>query len=93
MFTPIGRSDPATGQAVQFAQGILEGSATAFYEVDDDLKLRRFMLSNIPADFHRHYVERMNQFDPLHPKHAADRPFARIVEDKPGRFRAAPASV
>jgi len=78
MFTPVGRSDPATGQAVQFAKGILEGSATAFYEVDDDLKLRRFMLSNIPADFHRHYVEHMNQFDPLHPKHAADKPFARL---------------
>ncbi|MBR1177198.1 helix-turn-helix transcriptional regulator [Bradyrhizobium sp. KB893862 SZCCT0404] len=78
MFTPIGRSDSATGQAVQFAKGILEGSSTAFYEVDDDLKLTRFMLSNVSADFHRQYVESMNRLDPLHPKHAADKPFARL---------------
>ena len=78
MFTLMGRSDPATNQAVQFAKNILEGSATAFYEVDDDFTLNRFLLSGVPVDFHRQYVERMNQFDPLHPKHATDKPFARL---------------
>lgn len=78
MFTLMGRSDPATGQAIQFAKGILEGSATAFYEVDENLNLNRFMLSGIPVDFHRQYVERMNQFDPLHVKHAASKPFAML---------------
>ena len=78
MFMLVGRSDPATNQAVQFAKGILEGSGTAFYEVDDNLNLNRFLLTGIPVDFHRQYVERMNQFDPLHPKHAADKPFARL---------------
>lgn len=78
MFALMGRSDPATNKAVLFAQGILEGSATAFYEVDDDLNLSRFLLSGIPVEFHRQYVDRMNQFDPLHPRRAAHKTFARL---------------
>jgi DNA-binding CsgD family transcriptional regulator len=78
MFMLMGRSDPATSEAVQFAKGILEGSATAFYEVDDDFNLNRFLLSGIPLDFHRQYVNRMNQFDPLHPKRAAGKLFGRL---------------
>ncbi len=78
MFVLMGRSDPATNQAVQFAKGILQGTATAFYEVDDHLNLNRFLLSGIPVEFHRQYVERMNQFDPLHPKRAIDKPFDRL---------------
>lgn len=78
MFMLMGRSDPATNHAVQFAKGILEGSGTAFYEVDDHLNMNRFLLTGIPVEFHRQYVERMNQFDPLHPKRAANKPFARL---------------
>jgi len=78
MFVLMGRSDPATNQAVQFAKSILEGTATAFYEVDDNLNLNRFLLCGIPVEFHRQYVARMNQFDPLHPKRAADKPFERL---------------
>jgi ATP/maltotriose-dependent transcriptional regulator MalT len=36
------------------------------------------MLSNISEAFHRGYVDRMNQFDPLHPTRAADKAFARL---------------
>lgn len=32
MFMLVGRSDPSTNRAVQFAKGILDGSGTAFYE-------------------------------------------------------------
>ena len=78
MLMLMGRSDSATSQAVQFAKGIFDASATAFYEVDDNLNLNRFLLSGISADFHRHYVDRMNQFDPLHPKRTANKPFARL---------------
>lgn len=78
MIALMGRSDPATSQAVQFAKGILDASATAFYEVDEALNLNRFLLSGIPVDFHRQYMDRMNQFDPLHPKRAANEPFARL---------------
>ncbi len=80
MLMLMGRSDSATIQAVQFAKGILDASATAFYEVDDNLNLNRFLLSGISADFHRHYVDRMNQFDPLHPKRTANKPFARLSD-------------
>jgi ATP/maltotriose-dependent transcriptional regulator MalT len=76
----IGRSDPATIEAVQFAKGILEGSATAFYEVDDDCNLTRFLLSGIPEVFHRQYLEGMGQLDPLHPRHAAGLAVARLSE-------------
>lgn len=78
MFALMGRSDPATSQAIQFARGILDASATAFYEVDEALNLSRFLLSGIPVDFHRQYVDRMNQFDPLHPTRVAGEPFARL---------------
>ncbi len=76
----VGRSDPATSEAVQFAKGILEGSATAFYEVDEDCNLTRFLLSGIPAAFHRQYLEGMSRFDPLHPRHAAGLAVARLSE-------------
>jgi DNA-binding CsgD family transcriptional regulator len=88
MFTVMGRSDPATSQAIQFARGILEGSGAAFYEVDEDLNLNRFLLTGIPVDFHRQYVDRMNQFDPLHPKYAASKPFARLSIATDQRFTA-----
>ena len=78
MFALMGRSDPSTSQAIQFAKGILDASATAFYEVDEALNLNRFLLSGIPVDFHRQYMDRMNQFDPLHPRRAANKPFARL---------------
>ncbi|QWG11547.1 DNA-binding response regulator [Bradyrhizobium sediminis] len=78
MFALMGRADPAASQAIRFARGILDASATAFYEVDEGLNLNRFLLSGIPVDFHRQYVERMNQFDPLHPKRAASKPFALL---------------
>lgn len=76
----IGRSDPATSEAVQFAKGILDGSATAFYEVDEDNNLTRFLLSGIPEAFHRQYLEGMSAFDPLHPRHASGLAVARLSE-------------
>ncbi|MEN3346765.1 MAG: hypothetical protein V7632_400 [Bradyrhizobium sp.] len=79
MIALLGRSDPATMQAVQFARGILEGSATAFYEVDGNLNLNRFVLSSgVPAGFHDQYLAGMNRLDPLHPRSASNQPFARL---------------
>ena len=70
MLMLMGRSDLATSEAVHFAQSMLEGSATAFYEVDGGYDLRRFFLSGIPEPFHRQYLEGMSEFDPQHPRHA-----------------------
>jgi DNA-binding CsgD family transcriptional regulator len=79
MIALLGRSDPATKQAIQFARGILEGSATAFYEVDSNLNLNRFVLSSgIPAGFHEQYLAGMDRLDPLHPRSATNQPFARL---------------
>jgi len=80
MLMLMGRSDPATSEAVHFAQAMLEGSATAFYEVDEDYNLRRFLLSGIPEPFHRQYLEGMSEFDPQHPRCAAGRVVARLSE-------------
>lgn len=79
MIALLGRSDPATTQAIHFARGILEGSATAFYEVDSNLNLNRFVLSSdVPSSFHDQYLAGMSQLDPLHPRSASNRPFARL---------------
>ena len=79
MIALLGRPDPATTQAIQFARRILEGSATAFYEVDNNLNLNRFVLSSdVPTNFHDQYLAGMNRLDPLHPRSASNRPFARL---------------
>ncbi|MCP3395000.1 LuxR C-terminal-related transcriptional regulator [Bradyrhizobium sp. CCGB12] len=79
MIALLGRSDPATTQAIQFARGILEGSATAFYEVDGNLNLNRFVLSSgVPSGFHEQYIAGMNRLDPLHPRAASNQSFARL---------------
>ncbi|MFB9269184.1 response regulator transcription factor [Bradyrhizobium erythrophlei] len=79
MIALLGRPDPATTQAIQFARGILEGSATAFYEVDSNLNLNRFVLSTgVPAGFHDQYLAGMNRLDPLHPRSATNQPIARL---------------
>ncbi|KJC57047.1 ATP-dependent transcriptional regulator [Bradyrhizobium sp. LTSPM299] len=79
MIALLGRSDPATTQAIHFARGILEGSATAFYEVDGSLNLNRFVLSsNVPPSFHDQYLAGMNRLDPLHPRSATNQPIARL---------------
>jgi DNA-binding CsgD family transcriptional regulator len=79
MIALLGRSDPATTQAIHFARGILEGSATAFYEVDSNLNLNRFVLSsNVPPNFHDQYLAGMNRLDPLHPRSAINQPIARL---------------
>jgi len=80
MLMLMGRSDPATSEAIHFAQSMLEGSATAFYEVGEDYNLRRFLLSGIPEPFHRQYVECMSELDPQHPRRAAGRAVARLSE-------------
>lgn len=92
MITLLGRADSATTQAVHFAKGILEGSATAFYEVDEKLNLNRFVLSGIPADFHRQYLAGMNRFDPLHPRCASKQPFARLSVETDQRATAEAAA-
>jgi ATP/maltotriose-dependent transcriptional regulator MalT len=79
MIALLGRSDQATTQAIHFARGILEGSATAFYEVDSHLNQNRFVLSGgVPAGFHDQYLAGMNRLDPLHPRAAAKQSFARL---------------
>ncbi|EIG62143.1 LuxR C-terminal-related transcriptional regulator [Bradyrhizobium sp. WSM1253] len=79
MIALLGRSDPATTQAVQFARGILEGAATVFYEVDSNLNLNRFVLSSgVPSGFHDQYLAGMNRLDPLHPRSATNQPIARL---------------
>ena len=80
MLMLMGRSDPATSEAVHFAQAMLEGSATAFYEVDEGYNMKRFLLSGIPEPFHRQYIEGMSEFDPQHPSRAAGRAVARLSE-------------
>jgi DNA-binding CsgD family transcriptional regulator len=80
MLMLMGRSDPATSEAVHFAQSMLDGSATAFYEVDEGYNLRRFLLSGIPEPFHRQYVEGMGELDPQHPRHAGGLSVARLSE-------------
>lgn len=80
MLMLMGRSDPATSEAVHFAQAMLEASATAFYEVDEGYNLRRFLLSNIPEPFHRQYVEGMSELDPQHPRRAGGLAVARLGE-------------
>ena len=80
MIALLGRPDPATTQAIQFARGILEGSATAFYEVDGNLTLNRFVLSsNVPPSFHDQYLAGMNRLDPLHPRSASKRHLQRYT--------------
>jgi DNA-binding CsgD family transcriptional regulator len=79
MIALLGRPDPATTQAIQFARGILDASATAFYEVDRNLNLNRFVLSSdVPTTFHDQYVAGMDRLDPLHPRAANNQPFARL---------------
>lgn len=73
-----GRSDATTSEAMHFARSMLDGSATAFYEVDEGYNLRRFLLSGIPEPFHRQYLEGMSEFDPQHPRHAGTLAFARL---------------
>src|SRR5215831_11018231 len=80
MLMLMGRSDPVTSEAVHFAQAMLDGSATAFYEVDEGHNLRRFLLSGIPEPFHRQYMEGMSEFDPQHPRRAAGLAVARLSE-------------
>jgi DNA-binding CsgD family transcriptional regulator len=74
------RPDPAALLAAHFARDILNASATAFYEVDDDLNPNSFVRCGFPEDFHNQYVDGMNRFDPLHPKYAADRAVAWLKD-------------
>jgi DNA-binding CsgD family transcriptional regulator len=80
MLMLTGQSNPTAGHALQFAKGLLDASATAFYKVDDDLNLNDFVLCGVPIDFHQQYIDRMSWFDPLHPRHADDRPVARLAD-------------
>jgi DNA-binding CsgD family transcriptional regulator len=76
------RSDCVTAQATQFARGILQGTATAFYEVDNNLDFNHFVLcSNIPPNFHEQYVAEMKWLDPLHPRCVSNRPIGRLSVD------------
>jgi DNA-binding CsgD family transcriptional regulator len=79
----MSRADPATSEAVRFAKGILDASATAFYQVDEDCNLRRFLLSGVPEEFHRQYLGGMSKLDPLHARHAGGLAVARLSETGP----------
>lgn len=87
MLMLMGRADPATSEAVHFAQAMLEGSATAFYEVDEDCNLRRFLLSGIPEPFHRQYLDGMSELDPQHPRRAGSLAVARLGDMSCGTER------
>jgi DNA-binding CsgD family transcriptional regulator len=80
MLMLTGRSDPATSEALHFARSMLDGSATAFYEVDDAFKLQRFLMLGIPETFHRQYLEGMCELDPHHPRRAGVRAVACLSE-------------
>ncbi|MGJ4949674.1 response regulator transcription factor [Bradyrhizobium sp. HKCCYLS20291] len=89
------RTDAATSEALHFAQSMLDGSSTAFYEVDGRYNLQRFLLSGVPEPFHRQYVEGMGEFDPQHPRHAGGLVVARLSRtmssrrpDEMARYRA-----
>lgn len=75
--------DPRIDQAMVFANNILQGQSAAFYQVAPDLTPRNFILRDVPLDFHRHYVEGMDRFDPLNIKRLAhrSRPVARLAEE------------
>ncbi|WP_369726176.1 response regulator transcription factor [Bradyrhizobium sp. LLZ17] len=85
MLMLMGRSEAVTTEAVHFAQSMLEGSATAFYEVDEGYNLRRFLLARIPEPFHLQYLEGMSAFDPQHPTHAGDLAVARLSKTMAGQ--------
>jgi len=80
MLMLTGRSDPATSEALRFAQSMLDGSATAFYEVDVAFRLQRFLVLGIPEPFHRQYLEGMSELDPHHPRRAAGRSVACLSD-------------
>src|SRR6185437_14572180 len=75
--------DPRIDQAMTFANNMLQGQSAAFYEVAPDLSLRNFILRDVPLDFHRHYLEGMDQYDPLHVRRLVrrTRPVARLAEE------------
>jgi DNA-binding CsgD family transcriptional regulator len=68
----------ASSHAIKFAKEMLDGTATAFYEVDNDLNLANFLLCGVPTEFHHQYLGGMNRFDPLHVRRAADKSVARL---------------
>jgi len=72
---------PAASQALHFARDLLGANAAAYYDVDNDLNPRGFVLSDIPFEFHLRYMHRMGRFDPLHPKHATARQTARLQDE------------
>src|ERR1700732_1915704 len=65
--------DPRIDQAMIFANSVLQGQSAAFYQVAPDLTPRNFILRDVPLDFHRHYVEGRDRYDPLHIKRLARR--------------------
>jgi len=83
MLTITTVADPAAVRTVQFANDVLEASGAAIYRVNSDMTLDDFILLGVPPEFHRQYVERMNQHDPLHVRHMVPtgRQVARLVEE------------
>ena len=74
MIALLGRPDPATTQAIQFARGILEGSATAFLRgrrQSDPQPLRA--LKQRPAEFPR----------PVSRRHEPARSVASALREQP----------
>ena len=53
-------------QAIQFVRGVFNARTIAFYKVDGKMDAYDYTLHNVPADFHRLYIEHMSRFDPLH---------------------------
>jgi DNA-binding CsgD family transcriptional regulator len=83
MLTITSAADAAAVRTIQFATDVLEGSGAAFYRVNSDMSLDNFALLEVPLEFHRQYLERMNRHDPLHVRHMTPtgRSVARLVEE------------
>lgn len=76
----------AAENALRFAKQAVGATSAAFYLVSDE-ELHDFLLDNMTFEFIEHYVVDMNRFDPLHVRHAASRPIARLREE----FESAPS--
>lgn len=74
-------STAAASRAAQFAKELFDANASAFYEVDGSFALSRYTLCDVPSEFHWRYVDHMNRFDPLHPRHAAGRAVAQLSQE------------
>jgi DNA-binding CsgD family transcriptional regulator len=68
-------------RALAFAKGAVNATSAAFYQVDKRCVMHDFVLDGMTFEFIGRYVDKMNQFDPLHIRSAGARPIARLKEE------------